>query len=542
MTDWPARTLGGVLALHADARPEQEALVIAGRRLTYRRLREETRRVAAGLLALGVRRGDHVAVCLGNGCEWITFFYAAASIGAVTVPVNTRFKAEELRYCLAQSDSTVLLTCDRFLRIDFLAMLREFLPAIDAALPADPLPRLRAMVVLGEDVPRAAIPYARFLEGGDERVLARAEAAVEASDVLLMQYTSGSTSFPKGVMLTHDNMLRNAHAISERIDLRPGDRYFSARPFFHVAGTTLSMLAALVRGSTLFSTPAFDPGEGLRTIAEERCDVTSGNDTMFLAMLNHPDFERYRPRFALRGGWASTGPEVTRQVMSRMGMRYVSQAYGLSEASPNVWMNAWDDPEQARIDGCAFPLEGLEVRIVDIDSGREQPPGTPGEIRVRGWSLMKGYYNKPEETARAIDAEGWLHTGDLGVCDAEGRFRFIGRAKEMLRVGGENVAPADVENVLHQNPKIRQAQVVGVPDARLQEVACAYVVLVEGAGATPQEIIDWCGQRMANFKVPRYVRIVEGFENIGMTGSAKVQKNKVRTQALIDFGLKENAS
>ena len=354
-------------------------------------------------------------------------------------------------------------------------------------------------------------------------------------DVLLMQFTSGTTSYPKGVMLTHDNMLRNAAYVAERFDLKQADRYYSSRVFYHVAGTTLSLLAALVTGACLISSESFDPGEALGVMARERCTHTSGNDTMFLMMLNHPEFAKHR--LSLRGGWASCGPEVTRLIVERMGMRGVCHAYGLSEASPNVCMSWHDDALQKRIEGWGHVLEGLDVSIADPETGRELPAGERGEILVRGWGVMKGYYKMPAETAKAIDSEGWLHTGDLGIMDEDGRLRFATRLKDVFRVGGENVAPAEVEDALHKHPKVKQAQVVGVPDPRLIEVPAAYVILKDGARATSEEIVEWSKARMANFRVPRYVKIVDSFETIGMTGSAKIQKNKLRAQALIDFGL-----
>jgi fatty-acyl-CoA synthase len=537
VAEWRAQTLGEVLARNAGRSPDAEALVIDGRRLTYAALYDDAVAMARGLRALGIRRGDHVAVCMGNSLEWVRFFYAAALLGAVTVPVNTRFKADELLYCLKQADVKLLFTVDAFLKIDFLRMLREICPAVDDALPDPALPLLRHVVVLGGKAPAGALHIERVLELG-EASGAALPAEVEPDDVLLMQFTSGTTSYPKGAMLTHDGMLRNAAYVAERFDLRAGDRYYSARPFYHVAGTTLSLLAALAAGACLFSSSHFDAEEALTVMWSEQCTHTSGNDTMFLMLLNHPNFDKYP--LTLRGGWASCGPEVAQRIVERMGMRGVCQAYGLSEASPNVCMSWHHDALDKRIAGWAHVLDGVQVRIVDPDSGRDRAPGDSGEILVRGWSVMKGYYKMPEQTARAIDAEGWLHTGDLGVMDGEGRLKFLARIKDVFRVGGENVAPAEVEDVLHRHPKVKQAQVVGVPDPRLVEVPAAYLILREGETAAPQEIIAWCRERMANFRVPRYVRVVDSFETIGMTGSAKVQKNKLRAQALIDFKLAEN--
>lgn len=534
-TEWPAQVLSEVLARQANLLRANEALVIDGRRLTYGDLQAQVDEAAQGLRALGIRRGDHVAVCMGNAPEWVVFFYAAASIGAVTVPVNTRFKAGELKYCLQQADVKLLFLADRFLKIDFVALLREICPALDSALPDAALPKLANVVVLGSDVPRGAIAWRDMLALGAIYDAPDLDIA-GPGDVLLMQYTSGTTSYPKGVMLTHDNMLRNAAYIAARIGLAAGDRYYSARPYYHVAGTTLSLLAALATGACLLSSSHFDPGVALQVLADERCEFTSGNDTMFLMLLGHPDFGR-RP-LHVRGGWVSAGPEVSRRVVERMGMRGLCHAYGLSEASPNVSMSRCDDDLQKRIAGWGHALDGVEVRIVDTGSGEPLAPGRPGEIQVRGWSVMKGYYRMPEQTATAIDEDGWLHTGDLGVMDEDGRLRFLTRIKDVFRVGGENVAPAEVEDVLHQHPAIKQAQVVGVPDARLVEVPAAYVILREGMQATPDEIMAWSKARMANFRVPRYVSVVDSFEHIGMTGSAKVQKNRLRAQALIDFGLK----
>lgn len=536
MTRWNKQTLAETLATVAAAHPREEALVIAGRRLTYAELRDNVREVALGLRALGINRGDHVAVCMGNSLEWVIFFYAAASIGAVTVPVNTRFKADEMLYCLKQADVKLLFIADRFLKIDFIGMLRGICPAVDKKLPDPALPLLHTVVVLGTDVPAGAIGFAGLIAKGaafDERQLPD----VHPDDVLLMQFTSGTTSYPKGVMLTHDNMLRNAAYVAARFHLQAKDRYYSARPYYHVAGTTLSLLAALTTGACLVSSPHFDAGEALVAMWSEECTHTSGNDTMFLMLLNHPDFDKYPLK--LRHGWVSCGPEVSRNVVERMGMKGLVQAYGLSEASPNVCMSRYDDDLEKRIDGWAHILDDVEVRLVDPGTRVVQPPGKAGEIQVRGWSVMKGYYKMPEQTAQAIDADGWLHTGDLGIMDHEGRLKFLTRIKDVFRVGGENVAPAEIEDVLHKHPKIRQAQVIGVPDPRLVEVPAAYVILRDGVTATPEELIAWCKARLANFRVPRYLKIVDSFETIGMTGSSKVQKNKLRAQALIDFGLEE---
>ncbi|WP_395756897.1 AMP-binding protein [Achromobacter sp. EB05] len=535
-------TLSQALARQVAERGAAEAFVAPGERLTWAALQDGARAIARSLHAAGVRRGDHVGVLLGNGGTWVQVFYACAMLGAVTVPVNTRFKTDELAFCLKQADVKVLLTAESFLGIDFLDLLTQVEPALDQALPGAALPLLRQVVVLGERCPRGAGRWADFLGAGeavDDATLQDRMRAVAPDDVLLIQYTSGTTSFPKGVMLTHANMLTNAWAAAQRIGVRPDDRYFSIRPYFHVAGTTLSILVSLMSGCCLLTLPKFDVADALRMLDEERCTLTSGNDTIFLMLMGHPDFDR--ARIHLRGGWAAAGPQVMQKIRDVMGVPGICNAYGQSEASPNITLSAHDDPFELRAMGWALPHPGMQVRVVDPGTGEPLPAGMQGEIQARGWSVMKGYYKMPEATARALSADGWLSTGDLGEMDAAGRLRMVGRLKDMFRVGGENVAPAEVEETLHGHPAVRMAQVVGVPDARLGEVPAAFVLLKDGQDCTAEELTAWCKARCANFKVPRYVEIVDSFEHIGMTGSSKVQKNKLRAHALALFGLEQQA-
>ncbi len=334
-------------------------------------------------------------------------------------------------------------------------------------------------------------------------------------------------------MLTHDNMLRNAWAVGERMGIHSDDRYFNCRPFFHVAGTTLSLLVSLIAGACLVTLPTFEAGAALAMMAAERCTLTSGNDTLFQLMMGHPTFDP--TKLHLRGGWSAAGPETVRNIIEKMGARAVCIAYGLSEASPNVVLNDYRDDIELRIAGLAKPLPGVEVRITV--RGAAQPPGETGEIEVRGWNVMRGYYKNPEETAKTFTTDGWLRTGDLGVLTGDGRLRMVGRLKDVFRVGGENVAPAEVEEVLLAHPAVATAQVVGVPDARLGEVGAAFVTLKGDAAATETEIAEFMKHRCANFRVPRYVAIVESFEAIGMTASGKVQKNRLREHAIGRFGL-----
>jgi fatty-acyl-CoA synthase len=532
---WSPKTLHEFVTERAQAHGEAEALVTATARLTYRDQLAAVRRTAKAMHALGVRQGDFVGILLGNDETWVTLFYAAALLGAVTVPVNTRFKSAELGFCLGQADVKALFTADRFLNIDFLAFLRAAEPAVDHALPGDALPLLRHVVVVGQDIPSAAKGFDDFIALGgsvtDDELDALA-AKVRPSDLLLIQFTSGTTAYPKAVMLTHDNMLRDAWAVSLRLGIRPDDRYFNCRPFFHVAGTTLSLLVSLVAGTCLVTLPTFEAGAALRMMRDERCTLTSGNDTLFQLMLGHPSFDA--SALSLRGGWAAAGPETIRNIIEVMGAREVCVAYGLSEASPNVVLNDYRDPVELRIAGLAKPHDGVEVRIADPQNVA-LPAGASGEIQVRGWNVMRGYYKNPVETAKVFTSDGWLRTGDLGVLTEDGRLRMVGRTKDVFRVGGENVAPAEVEEVLLAHPAVATAQVVGVPDRRLGEVGAAFVTLK--AAATEAELMEFVRRGCANFRVPRYLAVVESFDAIGMTASGKVQKNKLREHAIQRFGL-----
>jgi fatty-acyl-CoA synthase len=487
---WQPRTLGSVLFEQDGSR---EALVTPSMRLNYEELREKAKKAAGSMQAMGIGKGDPVAILMPNGEEWLALFYGAALIGAVTVPVNTRFKAAEIDFCLKQSGAKVLVYVERFLNVDFGAMIRG----------------------LGS---RAAVEVSQLGKGNYTPVQVRPE------DLLLIQFTSGTTAYPKGAMLTHDNMLRNAWAAGTRIGVQPSDRYFNCRPFFHVGGSTLSALMSLVFGCCLVTLPTFEAGAALAMLERERCTLISGNDTIFQMLMGHEDFGKRK--LCLHGGWAAAGPQTMRRIIDTLGMKSVCAAYGLSEASPNVVMSDWRDPEELRVEGLALPLPGVEVRI----SGEK-------EIQVRGWSVMKGYCNDPDATANAFTADGWLRTGDLGELTGDGRLRMTGRMKDLFRVGGENVAPAEVEEVLLAHPAVETAQVVGVPDARLGEVACAYVTLKSGFEVSEEGLKDWTRERSANFRVPRYLRIVANFESIGMTASGKVQKTKLRERALKDFDL-----
>ncbi|GAA3525781.1 AMP-binding protein [Amycolatopsis ultiminotia] len=509
-----------VLARAALLAPDVEAVVTAEERITYGELAARVERIRGGLAAAGIGHGDRVGICLGNGPDWVALFLAVGAAGAVAVPVNTRFTAEEVHYTLAHARVRTLFVAGRVLNVDFTAVLAGLGIGADGC---ETLPALESVVVLGEDVPKFATAWADFLDAGP----APAPTAVP-EDILLVQYTSGTTSRPKGVLLTHRSMCADAFFSGARLGLRPGDRFHSARPFFHVAGSTLSVLASAQHATTLVTMPKFEPAEALRLLEAERCTHFSGNDTIALLLLNHPDLARRE--LCLRGAWVAASRTVIRRVIDELGARECVAGYGLSEASPNVAQSAWWESDEIRASGAMAVEPGVEVRIRALDDSRDCGPGEPGSVLVRGWNVMAGYLDDPVQTAETIDAEGWLATGDVGLLDETGRFHFTGRTKDIIRVGGENVAPADIEDTLHRHPLVRQAAVVGVPDARLVEVPFAFVVLTE-PGVTEAELLAWTRQRMAGFKVPRHLRIVDGFEGIGMTASSKVQKNRLAAHA-----------
>lgn len=520
-----AQLIRNAARLHGD----HEAVVAADGRFTYAEIDSESDLVAKALAAAGVRKGDHVGICAGNTGLWAKLFYGIAKAGAVAVPINTRLKPSEIQYQLGQSKVRLLFLADRLLNIDFFALFEEVARGFFGGFPQDDLPFLRQVVTLGKTGHPHCTSFSDFLGQGESTAL---PAEPGSRDPALIQYTSGTTSLPKGALLAHESMVRNAGAVVRRMGLEKHHRYLSARPFFHVAGTTLSIAASATVGATLVTMTRFVADDALALMEQEACSHFSGNDTMFLMLLERPDATA---KSRLIGGWAAASPAVIEQAVERLGTRDLVVAYGLSEASPNVAVSDRNDPLEDRIAGWMHPHEGLEVRIANPASGEELPFGERGEIQVRGWSVMLGYFDKPVETAETIGADGFLRTGDLGVMRGDGRIRFLGRIKEIIRVGGENVSPGEIEDVLVTHPAVAQAQVVGFPDPRLIEVPVAYCTLKEGQELSGAELLDWAEPQLAGYKMPRHVAIVDTFDNLGLTASGKVQKNKLREDALARF-------
>jgi len=522
-------TLANLIGHAARRFGDAEAIVAADGRMSYAQIDHDSDLVARALAAAGIAKGEHVGICAGNTGQWMTLFYGIAKAGAVCVPINTRLKPKEIRYQLAQARVKLLFLADRLLSIDFLALFEEVAAGMAGGYPQPDLPDLREVVLLGENAHPHCHSISDFLGSGAEHPMPTSPGEV---DIALIQYTSGTTSLPKGAMLTHQAIVRNAAAVADRMGLVAGDRYLSARPFFHVAGTTLSIATATAVGATLVTMLRFTAEDTVALIESEVCTHFSGNDTMILMLLERDDA---RQKSRLRGGWAAASPSVIERAVSELGASDLVVAYGLSEASPNVAISDRNDALTDRIAGWMRPHDGLEVRIADPETGLNLPSGQPGEIQVRGWTVMQGYFDKPRETTSALGEDGFLRTGDLGVMAKDGRLRFLGRLKEIIRVGGENVSPSEIEDVLHTHPDIAQAQVVGMPDPRLIEIPVAYVVPKKGIAIDPFEVLAWAKTQLASFKLPRHVAIVDSFEPLGLTASGKVQKARLKEDAIDRF-------
>lgn len=529
-------TLGEALQEAVKRHGSRELLVFPDRRWSTAEFSLQVEKLARALLRLGVRKGDHVAVWLPNLPEACVIEFAVARLGAAMVAINTRYKTSEFEYVLRQSDATALFLTPSFLTADFVGMVHQVLPELSTCEPGklacSAAPRLKRAIVLREPQP-GMFAYEDVMKMGESDVGNEQIRfpKVLPDDTVLLQYTSGTTAFPKAVMLNHGQVLRNAYQMAERAGIGEGDRVLSAMPMFHVGGSVCALLGAVTRGYTLYMSPTFDARETLGVMEREAITTYIGLESMFIALRNHEDFAR-RSRASLAKGWTAGTSEILRMVAEEIGIRNICPLYGLSEGSPNVCIADWRDPYEKRIHTMGRPQPGTEVKIVDPATGATLPAGARGEICVRGYSVMKGYYNKPEETARALDEDGWLHTGDLGRMDEDGYLTWTGRLKDMLRVGGENVSALEIENFLCSHPAVQAALVVGVPEERLGEVPFAFVQLKRDAQLQAEALIAYCKQRIAGFKVPRFVRIVEGFE---MTGSGKIQKYVMKERALAEL-------
>lgn len=547
-------TIDQVLRRTVADHPDNDAVVFvhSGERWTWRTFERVVDEAARGLVALGLQRGDHFGVWASNVPEWVILQFAAARAGVVLVTVNPAYRTRELEFTLAQSEVRGLALIGRFKTSDFVAMLDEIDPALRGSSAGGTrsakLPQLAWLIGLrGAEVP-GLLPWQELLAAGrsvtDEQMAERAD-SLAPGDPINLQYTSGTTGNPKGVLLTHRNLLLNAFYAGERQRLTAADRICIPVPLYHCFGCVLGTLVAMVRGAAMiFPSESFHTRETLHAVSAERCTALYGVPTMFIAQLESPDFI-VADTSSLRTGIMAGSPcpiELMKRVTSEMGIREITIGYGQTEASPLITMTRADDPLELRVSTVGRTLPGVEVRIVDPATGDEVPDGTSGELCCRGHNVMTGYYNMPEQTEQAIDPEGWLHTGDMALRRPDGYLRITGRLKDMIIRGGENISPREIEEVLHQHPGIEDAYVVGVPDHRWGEEVLACIRLRSGvngaAVTTAEEIRQFCGQRLAHFKVPHYVRFVDGFPT---TVTGKIQKFRLREEAIRELGLEEEA-
>ena len=541
MAEWFEKLkFGDLPALAARRYGEREALCFEDRRWSYAEFDAEVDRVARGLIASGVEHGEHVALWMVNRPEWLYLMYATAKIGAVLVPLNTRYRTADVAYTLKQSDSVTWIAMARSGPVDYLAMVRENLPEIagqDAHdLSCNNFPKLRRVVLLGAAPEPGMLAWSDLLAAADSvspsELEARA-AAVDADDVLLIGYTSGTTGHPKGVMHSHV-IIRNVIDRINRFGVTFDDAVVNNLPMFHLYGYSESAMLAILSGARQILMESFDAAETLRLVEAERATIIHGFDTHYKDMLDCQARDS-RDLSSLRFGTFPAGMLNSTPIARRSQDELVAtlSGWGMSETWAFAACSFANATLEQRCEASGFAMPGFEFRVIDPESGRQLAPGEQGELLVCGYQIMKGYYNNPEETAAVIDSDGWLHTGDTALMRADGHLKFIGRFKDMLKVGGENVSPAEVEAFLMDMPEVDQVAVIGYPDTRLAEVPVAFVVPADGARPDPDAIAAHCKGNIASYKIPRHVICVSKFP---MTPTGKVQKHKLRAQALDALG------
>lgn len=542
-------TLGGVLDDLSKNNPNGWAVRYTDRNYfrTWKELNDEADLIARGMMSLGVKKGDHVAIWATNTPEWILTLFAAAKIGAVLVTVNTNFKIFELEYLLRQSDTKLLVMIGGFKNNDYVATVNELLPELKTTsgeIESEHLPFLKRVVFAGKETPEGMLNFEDLkILGGDfpVEIYEENKKTLNTHDVVNMQYTSGTTGFPKGVMLTHYNILNNGKTIGDGMKFTKNDKLCITVPFFHCFGLVLAMMACITHGTTMVPVERYSPVPVMNAISVEKCTAVHGVPTMFIAMLEHAQFNNF-DFSSLRTGIMAGSPcpiEVMKKVIDKMNMREIVIVFGQTEASPGCTMTTTSDSIDKRVNtvGRAFP--GVECKIIDPESGEELPINTPGEFCARGYNIMKGYYKMPEATAQAIDKDGWLHTGDLCTVDEDGYYKVVGRIKDMIIRGGENIYPKEIEECLYTCDKVSDVQVIGVPSEAYGEEVMACVILKEGEEMTEEEVKEFVGARMAKHKVPRYIRFVDSFPT---NAAGKIQKFKMREEAIEILKLQTAAS
>ena len=533
-------TLGGILEKWVREQPDHEFMIYPDRglRFSYKEFDERVDIFAKGLLAIGVRKGSKVGVWAKNVPDWMTLMFATAKIGAVLVTVNTNYKNAELEYIMKNADIHTMCMVNGYRDSDYVQILYDLVPELKTTqrgkLRSEKFPELRNVVYIGQEKLRGMYNTSELMKlgtlvGDDE--LERAKSRVDCHDEINMQYTSGTTGFPKGVMLTSHNILNNGLTIGDRMHFTAADRLLICVPLFHCFGCVLGVCSVITHGSTMVMVEDFDPLKVLASVHRERCTALHGVPTMFIAELHHPMFDMF-DLSSLRTGIMAGAPcpiETMKQVMDKMYCKEIISVYGLTETSPGMTASATTDSMEIRATtvGRAFP--NVEVKVLDPQTNEECPPGTPGEMCCKGYNIMKGYYKNPEATAAIIDENGFLHSGDLGVMDENGYFRITGRIKEMIIRGGENIYPREIENFLYKMPQIEAIEVAGIPSPKYGEQVGAFIKIKEGCTLTEEEVKLYCRGQIARYKIPKYIFFVEGYP---MTASGKIQKYRLK-----DIGL-----
>ena len=545
--------IGDTIGVHFDRVVERfsdrDALIVRHQhiRWSYLELQREVDAFAAGLVALGLKPGERIGIWSPNNAEWVVAQFATAKAGLILVNINPAYRLTELEYALNKSGCVALITAARFKTSDYIQMLRDLAPELATAAPgnlhAAKLPDLRLVITIGpgenNQSHKGMIPFADVAGlGGDaeHRRLAALAETLQFDDPINIQFTSGTTGFPKGATLTHHNILNNGFFIARAMKFSEHDRLCIPVPLYHCFGMVLGNLACLTHGAAMiYPSEAFEPLAALEAVEAERCTALHGVPTMFIAEMDHPEFHRFDLQ-SLRTGIMAGSPcpiEVMKRAVDQMHLSEITIAYGMTETSPVSFQSSTDDPLDRRVSTVGRIQPHVEVKVVDAE-GHIAPRGTPGELLTRGYCVMLGYWNDAERTAESIDAAGWMHTGDLATIDDEGYCNIVGRIKDMVIRGGENVYPREIEEFLYRHPKVQDVQVIGVPDPRYGEELCAWVKLRADEQATAEEIQEFCKGQIAHYKIPRYIKFVDAFP---MTVTGKIQKFLMREETIRELGL-----
>jgi fatty-acyl-CoA synthase len=532
------QTLGSLLEKWANELPEHDFMVYPDRglRFTYKEFNERVDHFAKGLLAIGVKPGSKIGIWAKNVPDWITFMFAAAKTGAILVTINTSYKKTELEYILKKADIQTLCIVNGHRDSDYVQIVYDLIPDLLSCkrgeLKSEKFPELKNIIYIGQEKHRGMYSTSELLILGahlDNKELNEIKENISCYDDVNMQFTSGTTGFPKGVVLTHHNIVNNGLATGKLMNFVPDDKLLTCVPMFHCFGCVLALCAVITHGSTLVMVEEFDPLKVLASIDKEKCTILYGVPTMFIAELNHPMFDMFDTTSLRTGIMAgSVCPiETMNQVMEKMHCNLIS-VYGLTESSPGMTASRITDDVAVRAQTVGRAYPGIEVKVLDPETGKECPDGTPGEMCCRGWNVMKGYYNDPVATAEVIDSNGFLHSGDIGIRDEKGNFHITGRIKDMIIRGGENIYPREIENFLYNMSQIKSIEVVGVPSPKYGEQVCAFIILKDGNSLTEEDVKLYCRGKIANYKIPKYVLFVD---NYPMTASGKIQKYKLREMA-----------